>query len=82
MMNNKSLLGDAMPTGNRRIALNIAMGIALVASLFGALWSIWSKAKIAGMVAFGAFIVLIILGQCWHALNKKPDRVEDVVRKK
>jgi hypothetical protein len=82
MMNSKSLLGDAMPTGNRRIALNIAMGIALVASLFGALWSIWSKAKIAGMVAFGAFIVLIILGQCWHALNKKPDRVEDVVRKK
>ena len=43
MMNSKSLLGDALPKGGKRVALNLAMGVALVASLIGALWSIWSK---------------------------------------
>ena len=58
------------------------MGVALVASLTGALWSIWSKAQWKGLAAFGVFIVLVILGQCWHALNKRLDRIEDAVKKK
>jgi hypothetical protein len=80
MMNSKNLLGDAMPTGGRRVALNLAMGVALVASLIGAMWSIWSKLQWIGLAVFGAFIALVILGQCWHALNKRLDRIEDAVR--
>jgi hypothetical protein len=82
MMNSKSLLGDAMPTGCRRVALNLAMGVALAASLIGALWSIWSKLQWDGLAAFGAFIVLIIIGQYWRAPNKRLDRTNDPLSKK
>ena len=82
MINSKSLLGDALPQGSKRVALNIAIGVALVASLIGALWSIWSKLQWTGLAVFVGFIVLVILGQCWHSLNKRLDRIEDAVKKK
>ena len=44
MINNKSLMGTSLPQGNKRIGLNIAMGIALVAATIGAGYSIWAKA--------------------------------------
>ena len=82
MINSKSLLGDALPTGGKRVVLNIAIGVALVASLIGALWSIWSKLQWIGLAVFAGFIVLVILGQCWHSLNKRLDHIEDAVKKK
>ena len=82
MINSKSLLGDALPTGGKRVVLNIAIGVALVASLIGALWSIWSKLQWTGLAIFAGFIVLVILGQCWHSLNKRLDRIEDAANKK
>ena len=55
MINNKSLMGTSLPQGNKRIVLNIAMGVALVAATIGAGWSIWSKAGWWGMIAVGIF---------------------------
>ncbi|MEM7393797.1 MAG: divalent metal cation transporter, partial [Verrucomicrobiota bacterium] len=43
MMNSKSLLGDALPQGGKRIQWNVLMGIALAASIIGAGYSIWSR---------------------------------------
>ncbi|MDH3583386.1 MAG: divalent metal cation transporter [Phycisphaerae bacterium] len=66
MMNSRSLLGDALPTGLRRLKWNTLMGIALAASCVGAGWSIWSRPQ----VIFGmpvrwigiAIIALIVIG--------------------
>jgi len=43
MMNNRELLGDAMPTGTRRWRWNLLMAVAVALATFGAAWSIWSR---------------------------------------
>lgn len=42
MMNSKSLLGDNMPRGGKRLLWNILMAVASGLAAFGALWSLWS----------------------------------------
>ena len=61
MINNKSLIGTSLPQGNKRIVLNIAMGVALVAATIGAGWSIWSKVQWTGVIAVGIFFALAII---------------------
>ena len=61
MINNKSLMGTSLPQGNKRIVLNIAMGVALVAATIGAGWSIWSKVQWTGVIAVGIFFALAII---------------------
>ena len=61
MINSKSLMGDAIPTGNKRIVLNISMLVALIAATIGAGWSIWSKVQWNGIVAVGIFIALAVV---------------------
>ena len=61
MINSKSLMGDALPQGNKRIALNIAMLVALVAATIGAGWSIWSNVQWAGVIAVGVFILSAVV---------------------
>ena len=43
LLNQKSLLGDAMPRGGTRLVVNLAMGIATAIALFASGWAIWSK---------------------------------------
>jgi Mn2+/Fe2+ NRAMP family transporter len=57
MMNNRALLGENMPRGGKRVAINLAMGVALGAATIGAGWSIWTKAG-----ATGVGLVVIFLG--------------------
>jgi hypothetical protein len=54
-------MGDALPKGNKRIALNIAMLVALVAATVGAGWSIWSKVQWVGVTAVGVFILAAVV---------------------
>ena len=61
MINSKSLMGDALPQGNKRIALNAAMLVALGAATIGAGWSIWSKVQWAGVTAVGVFILAAVV---------------------
>ena len=61
MINSKSLMGDAIPKGNKRIVLNISMLVALIAATIGAGWSIWSKVQWIGIVAVGIFIALAVV---------------------
>ena len=81
MMNSKSMLGDALPKGGKRVALNIAMGVALVASLIGALWSIWSKLQWLGIGIFAGFILLVCLGRLWLRLNQRLDAIDEKLQK-
>ena len=60
MINSKSLMGDALPQGNKRIVLNIAMLVALVAATIGAGWSIWSKVQWTGVTVVGLFILAAV----------------------
>ncbi len=76
MINSKELLGDALPKGGKRVALNLAIGLALLASTIGAGWSIWSKAKWTGVYAVGLFLLLALGGHCYRKLNQKLDRIE------
>lgn len=62
MMNNKSLLGNDIPKGGKRIAINIAMILAIIAASIGAGWSIWThKYANFGLGLLGAFIALTVI---------------------
>ena len=76
MINSKELMGDALPKGGKRVALNLAMGLALVAASIGAAWSIWSKIQWVGVGVVGAFILLVWFGHGYRKLNQKLDRIE------
>ena len=68
LMNNRRLLGDALPEGRKRIAWNVLMGIGVVLALIGASISILNDtAKIPGTeilvrhIALGLVAALVLL---------------------
>ena len=67
MINSKSLMGDALPQGNKRIVLNAAMLVALGAATIGAGWSIWSKVQWAGVTAVGVFILAAVVAHFFRS---------------
>jgi len=81
MINNKELLGDSLPKGGKRVALNLAIGLALFASTIGAGWAIWAKAGPKGFVAVGIFLMLALGGHCYRKLNQKLDRIDSKLEK-
>jgi hypothetical protein len=44
-MNSKDMLGDEMPRGYRRIAWNLAMGVAATVTTTAAVYMIWTTAQ-------------------------------------
>ncbi|MDP6893709.1 MAG: hypothetical protein QF731_11100, partial [Verrucomicrobiota bacterium] len=81
MINSKSLMGEAIPKGNKRILLNIAMLVALVAATIGAGWSVWAKASWWGVAAIALFIYAAIEGKLWQKLFNRLDRIERHISK-
>jgi len=65
LMNSKRLLGDAMPTGGKRIAWNIAMLVATGTATFGTVWALkaktWGSIPV-GKIGIGIIILLFVLG--------------------
>jgi len=45
VMNSKSLLGDEMPRGGRRVAWNLGMGLAASVATVAAVYMVWVKSK-------------------------------------
>ena len=65
LMNSKSVLGDAMPTGRNRIIWNSLMILATAVSGFASAWGLYAKKMFGfpiGLVALGALAVLLIIG--------------------
>ncbi len=71
LMNQKGLLGDSMPRGGRRVAWNVLMVIATGAAAFGSIWSLWSKARWAGIGAFLAFVGLALVVHFIHPRQRR-----------
>ena len=82
MINNKGLMGTSPPQGNKRIVLNISMGVALVAATIGAGWSIWSKAGWWGIAAVALFLYATIEGKLWQKLFRRLDGIENKISNK
>jgi len=61
MMNSKSLLGDSMPTGGRRILWNVLMVFATAAATFVSVWSLWPRIGWWTVVLIGAFAGLSLI---------------------
>ncbi len=77
MMNNKKILGDAMPQGGRRVRWNVLMFIAFALSSYGAGWSVWSKTKWYGVAMVAGFLVLALVVQI--ARTSKPSTPSESV---
>lgn len=60
MMNSKSLMGEHMPRGAKRLRWNILMGVAATLAAIGAGWSVWSKSGYYGIGAVVVFIALAV----------------------
>ena len=70
-MNSKSLMGENLPQGGKRIVWNVLMGIAAGMAALGSYWSISaSPFKTYGMAGMGSFILLALIVQ---VVRKKPD---------
>ena len=69
LMNQKTFMGNNMPTGGKRILWNVLMAMAAGAAAFGSVWSLWSKLQWLGIALLVGFIVLCIVV---HIFRKKP----------
>jgi hypothetical protein len=58
MLNNRSLLGDALPQGRWRVLINLLMGLAIIAATVGAGLSIWAKVGWIGVALIAALLIL------------------------
>jgi hypothetical protein len=67
MMNNRSLLGDAMPRGLFRLVANLVMLLAIAVAGVGAGMSIYANLGWGGMAAVGVFIALIFAASFMHS---------------
>jgi hypothetical protein len=61
LMNQKTLMGDNMPRGGRRVLWNVLMAVAASAAAFGSVWSLWSRLRFAGIGILVAFVGLALL---------------------
>jgi hypothetical protein len=73
LMNQKSLLGDNMPRGGRRIAWNVLMAVAAGMAGFGCIWTLWSKLRFFGIGIMLAFIALALIV---HVVRRSAKRSE------
>jgi hypothetical protein len=61
LMNKKELLGAAMPTGGKRIAVNAVLGFATAVSLFAAGWAVRDKMAETGVVSGEVGLALVVV---------------------
>jgi hypothetical protein len=65
LMNSKTVLGDSMPRGGKRIFFNTIMLFATAVATFGSVWGLYNRSAFGfpiGNVALGALVVLLIVG--------------------
>lgn len=63
MMNSKSVLGQDVPRGGRRVVWNVLMAIAAGFAALGSIWSLWSKLHWTGVGVAAAFVAVTTIVQ-------------------
>ena len=63
LMNQKTLMGNNMPRGGRRVLWNALMAVAAGVAAFGSVWSLWSKLRFIGIGVIIAFLTLALVVQ-------------------
>ena len=77
MMNQRSLLGDATPTGVRKVVYNLLMGVAVAVASFASIWSVWNKGGLGGLAVVAAFVALVLVVQfTWEGPELQDDTEE------
>ncbi|MEX2580396.1 MAG: divalent metal cation transporter [Verrucomicrobiales bacterium] len=66
LMNRRSLLGDEMPSGKRRIAWNICLGTALLAFTISGTYMLWDRGGWWGIAAAGLFVLAVVVERGWR----------------
>jgi len=67
LMNQKSVLKDAMPRGGKRVLWNVLMMVSLFCAFFGSLWGIYGKVGPNWTVVIvGGFTVLVGIGHVYR----------------
>ena len=61
LMNSRSALGDAIPTGGRAIVWNLLMGTATAAATFASIWGLTGKGWV-GYLGIFAIAIMLVLG--------------------
>ena len=61
LMNQRSLLGENIPRGGRRVLWNALMAVAAGLAAFGSIWSLWSKMRWVGIGAITTFVALALV---------------------
>ncbi|MEM1070952.1 MAG: divalent metal cation transporter, partial [Planctomycetota bacterium] len=70
MMNQRSLLGDDVPTGMWRVVWNVLMAAAAIAASAAGVSAVWKKAGTTGLVFVALYVGLVIAVQV--AMPSKP----------
>jgi hypothetical protein len=60
-MNSKSLLGDQMPRGGRRVMWNLGMGVAASVATVASIYMVWVKAGYWGLAGVAAIATLTVV---------------------
>lgn len=76
LMNQKSLLGEDMPRGTKRVLWNVLMAIAAGLAAFGSVWSLWSKMRWIGIGAIVAFVLLALVVHFVRSAGTSPSAAE------
>ncbi|WP_146399411.1 divalent metal cation transporter [Pseudobythopirellula maris] len=63
LMNQRSLLGEDLPRGGKRVAWNLLMGVSAGVATAASLYMVWLKAGQNGMIAIGALLALALVVQ-------------------
>lgn len=63
MMNQRSLLRDAMPRGMSRVIWNTAMAIAIVAATAAGISAVWKKAGLIGLGFVAVYVAVVLAVQ-------------------
>ena len=76
-MNQKSMLGDNMPRGSRRVLWNALMIVATGVAIFVSVWSLWNRTESwlgSGWIGIAIVAVFVLICVVVHIVRANPQR--------
>ncbi len=70
VMNQRSLLGDQMPRGGKRVLWNVLMGVAAITATAASVYMVWLKVREKGLIAIGLLLGLALIVQIYRWIRR------------